>query len=89
MLKILRMEINILKEQIKESQNELSFLHTQDLEIETRLVLIENQPSSSIEQAQNIAISEEHPSDQQFVSTIGHINFQKGIFLLIQKLKVF
>ena len=80
------MEINILKEQIKESQKELSFLHTKDLEIEIRLVLIENQPSSSTEQPQNIAIYEKGPSDQQFVSTIARINFQKWYIFIALKI---
>ena len=50
---------------------------TKDLELETRLTLIENTPSSS-----NVPLEDTH-TDQQFVSTINQINFQNGIFILL------
>ena len=83
----LRIEINIMKEQIKELQKELCFVHTKILKIETRLVLIENKSFSSTKQPQNIPISQEDSSNQQTVSTFGHINFQKWHIFITLKSK--
>jgi len=67
----LKNEVNILKEQIKNLHKNLCSLQTKDLELETRLTLIENRHSSS-----NIQL-EDTPTDQLFVSTINQINFHK------------
>ena len=59
---------------------DLCSLQTKDLELETRLTLIENRPSSNIQ-------SENTPTDQQFVSTIDQINFQKWYIHITLKIK--
>ena len=55
---------------------DLCSLQTKDLELETRLTLIKNKPSS-----------EDTPTDQQFVSTIDQINFQKWYIHITLKIK--
>ena len=77
----LQKEINILKEQIKNLQTDLCSLQTKDLELETRLTLIENKPFSSNIQSEDIS------TDQQFVSTINQINFQKLYIHITLKIK--
>ena len=67
----LKNEVNVLKEQIKNLHKDLCTLQTKGLELETRLALIENRPSSSNIQKEDI------PTDQQFISTINQINFHK------------
>ena len=70
-----------MKEQIKNPQKDLCSLQTKDLELETRLTLIESRPSSS-----NIQ-SEDTPTDQQSVSTINQINFHKWYIPITLKIK--
>jgi len=60
---------------------DLCSLQTKDLELETRLTLIENRSSSS-----NVPL-EDTPTDQQFVSTINQIHFQKWYIPITLKIK--
>jgi len=52
-------------------------LREKDLELEVRLVLIESKPSSSATQPADIPSSSSSATDQQFVSIINQIKFQK------------
>ena len=70
-----------MKEQIKNLQKDLCSLQTKDLELETRVALIENRHSSSNVQSEDISI------DQQFISTINQINFQKWYIHITLKIK--
>ena len=81
-IQYLKNEVNILKEQIKNLHKDLCSSQTKDIELETRLTLIENSPSSS-----NIQ-SEDTTTDQQFFSTINQINFQKWYIHITLKIKI-
>ena len=56
-------------------------MQIKDHELETRLTLIENRPSSSNIQSEDIS------TDQQFISTISQINFQKWYIHITPKIK--